>query len=157
MLERRRIPIETLVRGDRIAVGGTIVEVLHPRATDGPSDNNNSLVFRIVYGSRAILFTGDIERPAEIALLMNGHTLASDVVKVAHHGSRTSSIAEFIGASHPQYAIMSVGRRSPFGHPHPDVVARWQAAGATVLTTGEKGMISISTDGRDLDIKRFIP
>jgi competence protein ComEC len=160
ILERRRIPIEIVYRGENFDIGDASVEVLYPIPTsdaDAPSDNNHSVVLRITYGLRSILLTGDIERAAESDLVSNGGTLASDVVKVPHHGSRTSSIPEFIAATHPEYAVISVGRHSPFGHPHPDVVERWQAAGVHVLTTGENGMISISTDGRDLLIGRYVP
>lgn len=158
VLQRRRIPVDIVARGDRFDVGGATVEVLYPKRIDdanAPSDNNNSVVLRIVYGSRAFLLTGDIERQAESELLMNGGTLAADVVKVAHHGSRTSSTSEFVAATHAQFAVISVGRHSPFGHPHPDVVERWLGSGAQVATTGENGMITISTDGRDLTVAHF--
>ena len=112
---------------------------------------------RFVYGSRAFLLTGDIERQAESALLNNGGTLAADLVKVAHHGSRTSSTPGFIEAAQAEYAVFSVGRNSPFGHPHPDVVERWRTSGAEVMTTGERGTISVSTDGKDLVVSQFLP
>jgi competence protein ComEC len=82
--------------------------------------------------------------------------LKADLVKVAHHGSRTSSTTEFIRSVGPEYAVISVGRHSRFGHPHKEVVDRWLASGAEVMTTGEKGMISVSTDGRDLQIFPFV-
>jgi competence protein ComEC len=77
-------------------------------------------------------------------------------VKVPHHGSKTSSTEDFVRATAPQFAIISVGRHSMFGHPHKEVVQRWQSHGATVLTTGECGAITVTTDGRDLRLKRFI-
>jgi competence protein ComEC len=160
VLDRKGIPAEVVARGDRIDIGNVVVEVLYPQRAEDPnsiSDNNHSVVLRIIYGSRSFLLTGDMERQAESDLLNNGGTITADLVKVAHHGSRTSSTAEFIAASHPQYAVISVGRHSPFGHPHPDVVEGWLASGAKVLTTGENGMISFSTSGKDLEITRFMP
>ncbi len=160
VLNKRSVPINVIARGDRLDVGGTAVEVLYPLPADDPdavSDNDHSVVLRITYGSRAFLLTGDVERRAESDMLTGGGTLAADVVKVAHHGSRTSSTAEFIAASHPQYAVISVGRHSPFGHPHPEVVEHWQNAGVQVLTTGENGMISVSTDGKDLTVGGYVP
>jgi len=77
------------------------------------------------------------------------------VVKVAHHGSRTSSTSEFVDATDAEYAVISVGRRSRFGHPHREVVDRWSASGTKVMTTGEGGMISLSTDGRDLIVSTY--
>ncbi len=160
VLQRSSIPVETIARGDRFQFGDVTIEVLYPLATDDPnaiSDNDHSVVLRIIYGSRIFLLTGDIELTAETALLNNGGTLAADVVKVAHHGSRTSSTHEFIDAVGAKYAVISVGRSSSFGHPHPEVVERWKESGATVMTTGERGTISVSTDGRDLVVETFVP
>ena len=160
VLQRRDIPAEVIARGDVLKFGEVTAEVLYPISTADPntiSDNNHSVVLRIVYGNRLFLLTGDIERVAEIELLNGGGTLNADLIKVPHHGSRTSSTQEFIHAVAPQYAVISVGRRSPFGHPHKDVVERWKAAGVKVMTTGERGMISVSTDGKDLQIQTFVP
>jgi competence protein ComEC len=160
ILVRHRVPVEVLSRGDAFDIGGARIEVLNPTATDDVdaiSDNNHSVVLRITYGSRSFLLTGDIERQAESDMLLNSAVLDSDIVKVPHHGSRTSSTPAFVTATHPQFAVISVGRRSPFGHPHQDVVQRWQDAGVRVLTTGENGMISVSTDGKDLSVTRFVP
>jgi competence protein ComEC len=112
-------------------------------------------VVRIVYGSRAFLLTGDIESDAERQLLSGGGTLRSDIVKVPHHGSRTSSTSEFIQATGAEYAVISIGRHSRFGHPHKEVVDRWFASGAKVMTTGERGMITISTNGSDLWVSTY--
>jgi len=159
ILDRRKTPLEPLSRGDRLSFGNVTVEVLYPLDPAVPntfSDNDNSVVLRIVYGSRSFLLTGDIERLAETELLQGGGNLAADLIKAPHHGSRTSSTQQFIDAVAPAHAVISVGRSSPFGHPHGEVVERWKAAGADVLTTGERGMISMSTDGKDLVIDRFI-
>lgn len=158
VLQMRNVPVETVNRGDRFNVGDVMVEVLYPMLTDDPnavSDNDHSVVLRIVYGSRVFLLTGDIEKQAESALINNGGTVRADLIKVAHHGSRTSSTQEFIDAVGAKYAVISVGRSSPFGHPHPEVVERWEASDAYVMTTGEHGTISVSTDGSDLVIKTF--
>lgn len=158
VLRRRGIPVDTAARGDVIQVGDVKIEVLYPTAIDDPnalSGNNNSVVLRIVCGSRAFLLTGDIEREAETQLLARGSQLAADIVKVPHHGSRTSSTQEFVNAVGAKFAIIPVGRRSPFGHPHAEVVERWKAAAAHVMTTGERGMISVSTDGSDMTINYF--
>ena len=159
VIKKRRIAVSRLSRGDLISIGGVDVEVLFPENDDSPnavSDNNHSLVLRLVYGSRAFLLTGDVERKAENAMLSTPEYLAADVIKVPHHGSHTSSTQQFIDAVRPQIAVISVGRRSRFGHPHKDVVERWENSGANVLTTGENGTISISTDGSDLIVKSFV-
>ncbi len=159
VLQARHIPAVTITRGDRLDFGEVIVEVLYPVATDDPnavSDNNHCVVLRILTGSRAFLLTGDIEKEAETYLINGGDILNVDLIKVPHHGSRTSSTQPFIDATQAKYAVISVGRYSSFGHPHPEVVERWKNFGARVMTTGERGTISVSTDGRDLAITRFI-
>jgi competence protein ComEC len=158
-LKNKGIPVEIIARGDRLTFGDVKIEVMYPFATDDPdavSDNDHSLVLRMVYGGRTFLLTGDIERGAEGDLINGGGTVAADLVKVAHHGSRTSSTQAFIDAVRPQYAVISVGRTSRFGHPHPEVVQRWIDSGVKVMRTGERGTISVSTDGSDLEISTFL-
>ncbi len=160
VLQKRKVEIIKLKSGDVLNFGEPNVEVLYPEADDSSaaiSDNNHSLVLRVVFGGKKFLLTGDIEKETENFLAQNPQFLQADVVKVAHHGSRTSSIAEFIGATKAGFAIISVGRNSQFGHPHAEVLERWQNAGAMILTTGERGTISIFTDGKDLLIERFLP
>ncbi|HEY0384976.1 MAG TPA: hypothetical protein VGC64_03155, partial [Pyrinomonadaceae bacterium] len=106
-------------------------------------------------GERTFLLTGDIEKEAEAALTAAPDDLRSDVVKVAHHGSRTSSIAALIARTRPSLAVISVGLSSIFGHPHKEVLERWRTSGAEVLTTGRRGTITVSTDGHDLKVETF--
>lgn len=158
VLKLKKIPAMTLARGDLLTFGEVTVEVLYPEADASPdavSDNNHSLVLRINYGAKKILLTGDIERETEEFLVRNPSFLRADIVKVAHHGSRTSSTPEFVAATGAEYAIIPIGRRSRFGHPHEEVVERWKNAKAKIYTTGERGTVSISTDGRNLEIQTF--
>jgi competence protein ComEC len=157
-LRARGIPLTLIGRGDVLQFGKVKATVLWPLKSDdsaAPSQNNDSVVLRFDYGDRSILFTGDIESGAERALLEAKDNLHADVVKVAHHGSRTSSIEPFVRATGCGLAIISVGQTSIFGHPNPDVVQRWQAAGADVLTTGNSGTITITTDGSSLEKRTF--
>ncbi|HEY3580338.1 MAG TPA: DNA internalization-related competence protein ComEC/Rec2 [Pyrinomonadaceae bacterium] len=161
-LSATHTPQATLQAGDIIHLGAVEIDVLWPPATadaNAPSRNNDSIVLRATYGQRHILFTGDIEKSAERALVASADDLTADVVKVPHHGSKTSSTPPFIAATHAhtapiqtQIAIISVGQYSMFGHPHREVVERWQAAGAQVLTTGKCGTITVTTDGTDLTV-----
>lgn len=154
-LARTNTHSETIMAGDVLRFGAVEVSVLWPSAGRESSTNNDSIVLRLQYGERSILLTGDIEQAAERSLLASPEQLHADVIKVPHHGSKTSSTEEFVIATKPQFAIISVGRTSRFGHPHKEVVERWQANGATVLTTGKSGTITISTDGHDLSVKEF--
>jgi competence protein ComEC len=151
--------IEKIGAGDILHFGNVTAEVLWPPPSadvNAPSGNNDGLVVRIRCGERALLFTADIEKPAEIAVLKEGADLRSDIVKVAHHGSKTSSTPAFVAATHPSLAVISVGRTSTFGHPHKEVIERWRASGAEVMTTGKRGTISVVTDGRILKVSTFI-
>ncbi|HEV2860821.1 MAG TPA: ComEC/Rec2 family competence protein [Pyrinomonadaceae bacterium] len=154
------VPIYLLGRGDRLRFGRASVEVLWPpdsnEGVPRTSSNNNSLVLRVTYGRRCFLLTGDIEAQAERALVATSDPLRCDAVKVAHHGSRTSSTQGFIDAASPSAAVVSVGPDSPYGHPHPEVLKRWRDGGALTLTTGERGMITFSTDGEDLKSETFL-
>jgi competence protein ComEC len=148
--------LETIQAGDVIDFGDVGVSVLWPLAGGDSSSNNDSVVLRIQFAERSILFTGDIEKAAESALLQATPQLHADVVKVPHHGSKTSSTEPFVLATTPAFAIISVGRNSMFGHPHKEVVDRWRANGATVLTTGHSGTITLTTNGHNLTLKEFI-
>ncbi|HYY43449.1 MAG TPA: hypothetical protein VE775_12000, partial [Pyrinomonadaceae bacterium] len=158
-MRQEGVPVYLLGRGTQLSFGAVTCDVLWP-ATDASADassgNDDSLVLRLRFKDRVFLLTGDIESHAEAELLRAGGDLRCDVLKIAHHGSRTSSTAAFVNATRPQVAIVSVGRASPFGHPDPTVVARWQAAGAQVLQTGRRGAITVSTDGEDLRVETYV-
>ena len=164
------VHVYTIGAGDVLRIGSVESSVLWPTAlsnSDSTSTNNDSALLRIKFGDKAILFTGDIEAAAETVLVemfdsdnnsvgpQRADGLRADVVKVAHHGSKTSSTARFISATQARLAIISVGQTSMFGHPHPEVVKRWKASGADVMTTGEQGTITVRTDGRELSVETF--
>ncbi|HEX8845889.1 MAG TPA: ComEC/Rec2 family competence protein [Pyrinomonadaceae bacterium] len=157
---QQNVPVRLVGRGDRLRFGAVEVEVLWPtRAGDrkGPSGNNQSVVLRLRYGHRVFLLTGDIEKETEAAIANeHGGDLHCDVLKVAHHGSRTSSTDRFVQATQTSFAIISVGLNSVFGHPHQEVLERWRANGARILTTGQSGTITISTDGIDLRVETYV-
>lgn len=153
------VPVYAISRGDSLRFGGVEIDALWPAPEkgDASSSNDDSVVLRVRFGSRSILFTGDIEAKTEGALVaLEGDALRSDVVKVAHHGSRTSSMRSFVEATRPAYAVVSVGRDSPYGHPHAQVIERWRAIGARVVTTGESGAIFFTTDGDDLRMETYV-
>ena len=154
----RKTPVQLIQAGDVLKFGVVEIDVLWPRpASDAAerSGNNESLVLRVRFGKLTLLLTGDIEKTAE-EFLSRSEVLRADVVKVAHHGSRTSSTEAFVSAVQPKLAVISVGEKSMFGHPHEEVVQRWQAAGAEVLTTGQSGTISVTTDGKSLVVSKFV-
>jgi competence protein ComEC len=153
------VPLQLIGGGDEMRVGNASIQVLWPAPdadTKLKSSNNDSIVLALRFGRRSILLTGDIENRAEASLLAFKHKLEADVVKVPHHGSKTSSTGEFVRATSPMYAVISVGQTSVFGHPNAEVVDRWKAIGARVLTTGSSGTITVSTDGENLNLETFV-
>jgi competence protein ComEC len=153
------LPARYLKRGDDLVIDGARVEVLSPpiqTAAAALSENDQSLVLRVSFGQRSFLLTGDIEREAEEMLVSIGGGLRADVLKVAHHGSKTSSTVDFLEKVKPQHAVISVAEPSPFGHPHPEALARLQTTGANIWRTSECGAITISTDGNALRVETFV-
>jgi competence protein ComEC len=157
--ERAGLPRRIAGRGDRFEIDGVDLVLLSPPVASGDSvlsDNNRSLVIKVTYGDRSFLLTGDIEREAEAFLVNSGSDLGADVLKVAHHGSRTSSTAEFLKKVCPRHAVISVANPSPYGHPHAEVIERLRENGAQIWQTSACGAITISTDGRDLRVETYV-
>jgi competence protein ComEC len=136
--------------------GGAHLEVLWPcpRYDAALGLNDNSIALRLAFGRRSFLLTGDLERDSERLLVAAGRIQFADVLKVAHHGSRTSTSPSFLSAARPSLAVISSGAGNRYGHPSPLVVARLRDAGATVLRTDVHGGVIISTDGERLAIRR---
>ena len=125
-----------------------------PRGTESDVDNA-SLALRLVYGEVSVLLTGDIFAAAERALLDSGAELDSDVLKVPHHGSDSSSTAEFLDAVSPSAAVISVGADNRFGHPNEDVVRRLRefVGEGGLYMTSERGTVEFMTDGERLWVR----
>ena len=129
------------------------LNILHPidaASTNLLDDdkNDDSLVMKLTYGEIDVLFTGDIGKDAEARIVASGQDLRSEVLKVPHHGSGTSSSAPFIDAVQPLCAIFSLGEDNPYQLPHEDVVARYQSRGCLQLRTDQAAAITVRTDGR---------
>ncbi|MHB9034531.1 MAG: ComEC/Rec2 family competence protein [Anaerolineae bacterium] len=144
--------ITSLVKtGDSFILGSVLFVVLNPDAGAVTDDNNHSIVLRISHGFIDFLLTGDIEAEAEQAILASGAALESEILKVAHHGSATSSGSQFLSVVQPEVAVISVGA-NPYGHPSPEVLQRLAAVSAQVMRTDLKGNIEIITDGESYQI-----
>lgn len=128
--------------GDRLRVGRWGVEILSPGPGGSRRGNDDSLVLLASAFGRRVLLTGDLEAPGERRLLLHrGPGLRADVLKVAHHGSRTSTSETWLRAVRPRWALVSAGRRNPYGHPAPAVLERLEERGARVLRTDLSGQI----------------
>jgi competence protein ComEC len=153
-MRRRGVPIK---RPDELCgrhlLGGATVDVLAPCPGPSPDQgpNDNSLVVRIQYGRRALLFVGDSERTREAELVALGQDrLRADVLKVGHHGSRTSTTEPFLAAVSPAFAVISTGLRNRFGHPHPTTLATLARRHVKTFRTDADGAVTAWTDGERL-------
>jgi competence protein ComEC len=149
------------VRGQRWTWDGVRFSVLNPppgaRGRAGRADNDFSCVLRIDAGGRSLLVTGDAERRGELEMLEAGAALAASVLVAGHHGSRSSSIPEFVEQVRPAYVVFTAGYRNRFGHPHPQVVARFRAANAHVLRSDAAGLIRLRFDGAGVVASEYRP
>jgi competence protein ComEC len=137
-------------------IGGVAVRCLWPAANiDETKENNQSMVLRLAYRGAAILFTGDIEAKGERELIATGADLHAAILKVPHHGSKTSSSAELLAAVHPQVAVISLGYHNRFHFPASAVVERYREDGAMVLMTAESGQVSAEVGPRGIEIETF--
>ena len=123
--------------------------------------NNNSIVTKLYYNNFSCLFTGDIEEIAEKQILQeykdNLQALSSTVLKTAHHGSKTSSIQDFIEVVKPKISLIGVGENNKFGHPNDDVISRLENIGSKIYRTDKMGEISIMVNSKGkIKIKKHI-
>ncbi|HUM02431.1 MAG TPA: DNA internalization-related competence protein ComEC/Rec2 [Thermoanaerobaculia bacterium] len=142
---RRSLPLRRLAAGDRFSAGGFDFDVLHPagHAYLRSPENNGSLVLRTALPGRTLLLTGDVEAPAERDLLDAGRPLQADILKVAHHGSSTSTTPELLRAVSPRVALVGVGRHNRFGHPSAVVLDRLGQARVRTLRTDRDGDVAL--------------
>ena len=151
---------ELLSTGDRLRLDSIDLRVLWPDRSavardppdGGTSINNVSIVLLGTFGSQRFLLAGDIEQEIDPILLARGLPHV-DLLKVAHHGSRTSSTDAFLAAVRPLAAIVSVGAVNPYGHPAPETLARIEAHGARLYRTDRNGTVEATLDGRSLAIQ----
>lgn len=137
--------------GSTYSLGDAAVKIIGP-VNKAKDSNNNSIIAKITYGSNSFLFMGDAETDEENDIISSKYAgqLKSDVLKVGHHGSDTSSSEAFLKAVSPQYAVISVGANNSYGHPSEDVVKRLNKLGAQVYRTDTDGDIICESDGTNI-------
>ncbi len=142
-------PTGVLAAGDRFTVDGVEFEVLWPAPGSEPRElNDGSMVVRVRYGAVTFLLAGDIESGPQHALL-SSLDVAATVLKVPHHGSKTS-VPEFLSAVRPVLAVIQAGADNPFGHPHAETLEA--LSGSRVFRTDEDGRVTVSTDGHAIAV-----
>lgn len=158
--KEKNIKIKVVKAGDKIYLDkNTYINVIWPDINNIVNENivnNNSLVFKMVYKNFSILFTGDIEEIAERRILnLYSDKLKADILKVAHHGSKTSSIEEFIKAVSPRIALIGVGKNNNFGHPNEEVIQRLKNYNIKIYRTDFNGEIDLKID-KKISIRKLI-
>lgn len=154
LISEKNIPLTMVQSGQKIILSEEIIfEILWPeQPLIGVKDaNNTSVVGRLIYGQAEFLLTGDIERKIENILIEKNWNLKSDILKVPHHGSKTSSSYNFIEEIDPKIAIISVGENNRYKHPSQEVLERLK--NVPTLRTDKSGDITIFTDGNLFEVK----
>lgn len=149
--KKQNIQIIYVKSGDEIRIKDLAFKILHPKSKENQISenplNNNAIVCMVRYKNRRILFTGDIEKVAENEMVKeytNG--LKADILKVGHHGSKTSTTKEFLDLINPSVALIGVGQNNKFGHPNEDVIKRLEEKNIQIYRTDEMGEISVIID-----------
>lgn len=130
-------------------IGGIKLKFISPDK-NFDDENENSFVTLVEFGEVKALFTGDIEKKAETDILSRNIDISADILKVAHHGSRTSSSQHFLNAVYPSVAVIQSGKGNKYGHPHDEALERLNRVGCNILRTDEEGTIVLSTDGKTI-------
>ena len=153
------VQIVPLTRSSPVAtIGGAHIRVLAPSTDyamgDAPN-NNDSLVLELTYGRRSALLTGDAERPVEDDMVSSGELHPVTLLKVGHHGSKTSSSEEFLEQLNPRFAFISDGYKNQFHHPHPTVLERLAQHHVAVFRTDQRGLVTFLTDGDKVEVQTY--
>ncbi len=161
LAEACSISVIYVQRGESFSVGGLSLKILNPipaLETSPPDANGQCIVFGLHYGEFDALFTGDIYGESEEALteFLTREGATYELLKVAHHGSRKSTPAEFLSAVRPAVAVISVGEENRYGHPGAELLARLKESGAEIRRTDECGQISVRTDGTGFSVDTFL-
>ena len=154
LIDEKDIPFKTPRRGDKIELDNLTFDIVHPgENVEEYSLNDASITAHLQYGQISFIFTGDIEESAEREIVETGIDIKSTVLKVAHHGSRTSTNDYFLEAVNPEVAIIQVGEDNRFGHPAPEVINRLQENNIDIYRNDLNGDIVINTDGETYTIE----
>ena len=149
-ISSKNIPVTNPDQGEVIEFGDLKLIILSDKTKRYTETNNYSIVLKMVYGDTAFLFTGDAEAEAEHDILESGLDIKADVLKVGHHGSATSTTANFLRKVSPDYAVISVGNDNRYGHPDPIIINRLNLHDVATMQTNEMGTIIFTSNGTDL-------
>jgi competence protein ComEC len=146
--------------GQEIKAGNVLIDTLYPLGNIEDKElkdtsNDTCVVLKLIFGRNSFLFTGDISFTAEKELMGDKSDLQSDVLKVAHHGSKYSTSDLFLAAIEPKIAVISVGAKNTYGHPTPEVLQRLIKFGIKMFRTDTDGTIEMVSDGNNINVKKI--
>lgn len=150
-IDNNNITVEYADTGKEYAIDDIKMTVLSP-VKDYDDLNNYSVAVKLVHGENSFLFTGDIEKEAENDIMEKNYDISADVLKIAHHGSSTSSQKKFINAVSPHYAVIEVGSPNSYNHPHKETVQLLENKDITIYRTDLYGTIVFVSDGKTFNI-----
>jgi beta-lactamase superfamily II metal-dependent hydrolase len=153
-IKNKGLKVNTAAAGVEINIDSSVeIQIIAPNSNDYEDLNNYSAVLKIRYIDTSFLLTGDAESISEKEMLSGNYPLKSDVLKVGHHGSSSSTTVKFLKAVSPKFAVISAGKGNEYMHPHEQTLNRLNAAGSQVFRTDESGTIVAESDGKTIKIK----
>jgi competence protein ComEC len=156
LLEQKHIPVMIARAGQKIRLAENAgMDILTPFDSFIEKAPNNvhdaMIVSKLIYASSSVLLTGDAEKYFEYRLLFSGFDLKSDILKVGHHGSKTSTTENFVRAVSPRYAVISVGRKNRYGHPYQQTLDTLAKFGIRIFRTDKDGDVEFMSDGEKFE------
>lgn len=151
-IQKKGLKIKSPRVGDQYKLGEATIDILGPKQSKYEDINDYSVVCKVTFGKNKFLFTGDAEALAEKEMLAQNLDLSADVLKVGHHGSRTSSSEGFLKKVNPKYAVIQLGKENDYGHPHRETLEKFKARHMVVYRTDLMGNIILTSDGSQINI-----
>jgi competence protein ComEC len=152
-IQGKGLTVSTPVAGSSFNLGSAGCSILAPNSQSYENVDNYSIVIRVGFGANSFLFTGDAQVDSEKEMLVRGYILKSDVLKVGHHGSWTSTSPDFLKSVSPQFAVISVGKDNSYGHPHRETLEKLSEGGIKVYRTDLNGTVTFTSDGSNLAVQ----
>ncbi|MFL0267971.1 ComEC/Rec2 family competence protein [Candidatus Clostridium radicumherbarum] len=149
-VKNKGLQLTAPVVGSSFKIGDATATILAPNGSGYEDANDYSIVIKLTYGSTSFLLTGDAEATSESQMLSNRSDLSATVLKVGHHGSRTSTSQTFLDKVNPKYALISVGKGNSYGHPTQETLNRLKNKGVVVYRTDENGTVVATSDGKNV-------
>jgi competence protein ComEC len=152
-IHNKGLTVTAPVPENNFTLGSALCAILAPNIPSYEDINSYSIVMRVVYGNITFLFMGDAGLDSETDIISKGYSLNSDVIKIGHHGSSSSTSDELIKAVNPRYAVISSGQDNDYGHPHKETISKLNSAGVIIYRTDLNGDVTFSSNGTNLVVK----